>query len=43
MDGSVRMFWGAAVIKPEDIYYQKINEYMDWQKKLVVNLFYYYK
>ncbi|MEH3115206.1 DUF1963 domain-containing protein [Pedobacter terrae] len=29
VQGSVRMFWGAAVVKPEDIYYEKINEYMD--------------
>lgn len=28
VQGSVRMFWGAAVVVPEDIYYQKINEYL---------------
>lgn len=34
VQGSVRMFRGAAVIKSEHIYYQKINEYTDLAEEM---------
>jgi len=34
IQGAVRMFWGAAMFRPKDIYYEELNEYMDLAEKI---------